>query len=103
MRVHFRPTTDLGKRSAWLIVAFAALMGLFHILVASGQRGGDTFFSNPVLTVPMLLAVASAVAAFITGIISIKNKGERSVAVYAAVTVGIFVIVLALGAVIFPD
>lgn len=102
MRAHFKPTTDLGRRSAWLIVAFAVLLGAFYILVASGQRGGDTFFSNPVLTVPMLLAVASAIAAFITGIISIKKKKERSVAVYMAVSVGLFVIVLALAEVIFP-
>jgi hypothetical protein len=102
MRVHFKPTTDLGKRSAWLIVAFAVLLGAFYILVASGQRGGDTFFSNPILTVPMLLAAASGIAAFITGLISIIKKKERSVAVYLAVTFGLFVILFALGELIFP-
>jgi len=102
MSVHFKPTTELGKRSAWLIVAFAALLGAFFILVSLGQRGGDTFFSNPMLTVPMILAVASAVAAFINGILSIKKKKERSIAVYLAVTVGLFVIIFALGELIFP-
>ena len=102
MRVHFKPTTDLGKRSAWLIVAFAILLGVFYILVASGQRGGDTFFSNPILTVPMLPAATSGIAAFITGLISVVKRKERSVAVVLAIVFGLFVILFALGEVIFP-
>ena len=102
MRVHFKPTTDLGKWSAWLIVAFAILLGVFYILVASGQRGGDTFFSNPILTIPMLLAATSAIAAFIIGLISVVKRKERSVAVVLAIVFGLFVILFALGEVIFP-
>ena len=102
MRVHFKPTTDLGKWSAWLIVAFAILLGVFYILVASGQRGGDTFLSNPILTVPMLLAATSAIAAFIIGLISVVKRKERSVAVVLAIVVGLFVIIFVLGEVIFP-
>ena len=102
MRVRFKPTTDLGKWSAWLIVAFAILLGVFFILVASGQRGGDTFFSNPILTVPILLAATSGIAAFITGLISVVKRKERSVAVVLAIVFGLFVILFALGEVIFP-
>lgn len=102
MRVYFKPKTDLGKRSAWLIVAFAVLLGVFFILVASGQRGGDTFFSNPILTVPMLLAATSGIAAFITGVISIAKKKERAIAVYLAVTFGLFIILFTLGEIITP-
>jgi len=102
MRVHFKPTTDLGKWSAWLIVAFAVLLGVFYILVASGQRGGDTFFSNLILTIPMLLAAMSGIAAFITGLISVVKRKERSISVYLAITFGLFVILFALGEVIFP-
>ncbi|MFC2024475.1 hypothetical protein ACFLTJ_02725 [Chloroflexota bacterium] len=102
MRVHFKPKTNLGKWSAWLIVAFAILLGAFQLLVASGQRSGDTFFSNPILTTPMLLAATSGIAAFITGLISIVKRKERSIAVFLAVTFGLFVILFALGEVIFP-
>jgi cytochrome bd-type quinol oxidase subunit 2 len=102
MRVHFKPTTDLGKWSARLIVTFAVLLGVFRILVASGQRGGDTFFSNPILTIPMLLAATSGIAAFITGLISVAKRRERSIAVYLAIIFGLFVILFALGEVIFP-
>ena len=102
MQVYFKPKTDFSKRSAWLIVGFAVLIGVFFILVASGQRGGDTFFSNPILTVPMLLAAASGIAACITGLISIVQKKERAIAVYLAVTFGLFLIFFALFEILTP-
>ena len=102
MQVHFKPKTKLGKRSAWLIVAFAVSMASFGILLASGQRGGDTFFSNPILTIPVLIAATSGIAAFITGIISIVRRKERSISVYVAVAFGLITLVFVLGEIIFP-
>jgi len=102
MRVHFKPKTRLGKRSAWLLVAFAILLGVFYILLASGQRGGDTFFSNPILTVPMLLAATSGIAAFITGLISIIREKERSISVYLSVAIGLIVLIVVLANIISP-
>jgi len=102
MRVHFKPKTNLGKWSAWLIVAFAVSMASFGILVASGQRGGDTFFSNPILTIPVLIAATSGIAAFFTGIISIVRRKERSISVYVAVAFGLITLVFVLGEIIFP-
>ncbi len=102
MRVHFKPTTYLGKRAAWLIFAFAVSLASFGILVASGQRGGDTFFSNPILPAPILFAATSGIAAFVTGLISIVRRKERSISVYVAVAFGLFVLVFALGEIISP-
>jgi len=102
MRIHFKPTTTLGKWSAWLIFAFAVSLASFGILVASGQRGGDTFFSNPILTIPILVAATSGIAAFITGLISIVRRKERSISAYVAVAFGLVVLVFVLGEIIFP-
>ncbi len=102
MRVHFRPRTKLGKRSAWLLVTLAVLMGVFRINLLLGQRGGDTFFSNPSLAIPMLLAGISGIAAFITGLISIIREKERSVSVYLAVAVGLIVLIVVLANIISP-
>ena len=102
MRVHFKPTTYLGTWSAWLIVAFAVSLASFGILVASGQRGGATFFSNPILTVPILFAATSGIAAFVTGLISIVKRKERAISVYVAVAFGLVVLVFVLGEIIFP-
>lgn len=100
MRVQFKPQTELGKRSAWLLVALAVFMGVFRINVLLGHRGGDTFFSNPSLAIPILLAGISGIAAFITGLISIVRKKERSIAVYLAVAVGLIVLIVALAQII---
>ena len=102
MRVHFKPTTSLGKRSAWLIFTFAVSMASFGILVASGQRGGDTFFSNPILTIPILIAATAGISAFITGLISIVRRKERSISVYLAVVFGLMTLVFVLGEIISP-
>lgn len=102
MRVHFKPTTKLGRCSAWLIIAFAAFFGSLQALVASGQRGGDTFFSNLALAIPGLLAAASGIAAFVTGLISITRRKERAVAVYLAAAIGFFVLTFVIGEIAFP-
>ena len=102
MRVHFRPRTKLGKRSVWLLVALAVFMGVFRINVLLGQRGGDTFFSNPSLAIPILLAGISGIAAFITGLISIIKEKERSISVFLAVAVGLIVLIVVLANIISP-
>ena len=102
MRVHFKPKTNLGKRSAWLIFTFAVSLGSFGILVASGQRGGATFFSNPILTVPALIAATAGISAFFTGLSSIIRRKERSISVYLAVGFGFVTLVFVLGEIIFP-
>jgi len=102
MHVHFKLVTKLGKRSAWLIVAFAVSLASFGILVTSRQRGGDTFFSNLLLAIPMTIAAAAGISAFITGLVSIIRTKERSISVYLSVTFGLIVLVFVLGEVILP-
>jgi len=92
----------MGKWSTGLIIAFLLFLAVFLILVASGQRGGDTFFSNLALTIPMLLAGVSGVSALVTGIIGIVKSRERSVLVFLATAIGLFVLVFSLGEVLFP-
>ena len=102
MRVNFMPKTLLGRWSAGLIAGFFLFLVSFLLLVASGQRGGDTFFSNLVLTVPILLAGTCGVSAFLTGLIGIIRSKERAILVYLAVAIGFFVLFFWLGEIIFP-
>jgi hypothetical protein len=102
MRAHFKPTTKLGRYSAWLIVAFAVFFGSLQALIASGQRGGDTFFSNLMLAIPGLLAATAGIAAFITGLIGVVRSRERSVSVYLAVGFGLITLIFVLGEIISP-
>ena len=92
----------MGRWSIGLTASLLFFFVLFQLLVASGQRGGDTFFSNLVLTIPILLAGISGVSAFLSGIIGIIKRKEQSVFVFLATTIGFFVLIFCLGEVLFP-
>ena len=102
MKLHFMPKTTLGKWSVALIVAFIVLLVSFQFLVSLGQRGGETFFSALVLTVPIIIAGISGVSALITGIIGVIRSREQSVSVYLAVVIGLLVLLWGLAEIIFP-
>ena len=96
------PKTRSGKWSTWLIVSLLVMLAVFFILVATGQRGGDTFFSNLALSIPMLIAGISGIAAFFTGIVGIIFKRERSFMVIFATIIGLFVLFFAVAELIYP-
>ena len=100
--ITFLPKTKLGKVSVILIIAFLVFILIFYSLVASGQRGGESFFSNPYLTIPFLLAVISAMASTILGIITIFRDKESSILVFFAVIVGFLIFLFVLGEILFP-
>jgi amino acid permease len=102
MKLSFMPKTYLGKWSIRLIIAFFLLFGIFWAFITSGQRGGDTFFSNLFLTVPFLLAALSGIFAFFTGIISIAKKGERSIFVFLVTLLGFFILLFVSAEILFP-
>jgi hypothetical protein len=102
MRAKYWPGSVLGTWSVRLVALAAVFFIFFFLLVASGQKGGDTFFSNPLLSIPILVAFGSAVCAFFTGIVSIFRNGERAILVYVATVIGLFLLIIGLGEVIFP-
>lgn len=94
MRVYFKPKTKLGKWSAWLIVAFAVCFVAFLVTYASsrGQSSGLwlPWYRDLLLALSVSPALPLGIAAFITGLISIVRRKERSVAVRLAVAFGSF-------------
>ena len=102
MNIYFAPKTTLGKWSVALIIVFIVLLGVFQLLVASEQRGGETFFSNLILTIPMLIAGGSGISAFVIGLIGIIKSRERSFIVYLATLIGLLIMLCWLGEIIFP-
>ncbi|MFC2064688.1 hypothetical protein ACFLXB_06300 [Chloroflexota bacterium] len=97
-----KPITSSGWWSVWLMLGFLLLMIVFYILVWSGQRGGETFFSNLLLSFPFVLAAISAFAGGIFALVGIGWKKERSVFVFIALFVGIFVSWFAFMEIAFP-
>ena len=98
----FVPTTDFGRWSVLGGLAFLVFMGLFALAVAAGQRGGEGFFDNLWLTIPVLIAYFSAVGAFVLGTVAIATQGERSLMVIAAIIVGFLVTVFGILEIAFP-
>lgn len=97
------PKTPLGKLSVGLILAFAAWFGLFQILVASGQEGGEGPLDNLWLTIPILLAAGCAFASAATGITGILKARERSPFVFISSLIGVLVSLLVILETIFHN
>jgi len=102
MKITFMPKTQLGKWSVGLILGFFIFLAFFFILVELGERGGATIFSNLKLLIPYSLAVFSAIASFLTGIISVLKKKERSVLVFLSIILGFLILLWVLAELLFP-
>lgn len=98
----FLPKTKLGKLSVIFIAVFFLFFFIFRILIALGQRGGETFFSNLLLSMPVLLAAIFAISAFFTGIVGIIKNKERAILVFLAAALGFFVLIFVSGEILFP-
>lgn len=86
------PQTRPGGWAMALDLGFFAGMMIFFALVAWGERGGDTFFSNLRLTIPILFAAGSAIAAGFASLFAIFLRGERSVFSFGGLIIGAFVL-----------
>lgn len=73
-----------------------------NVLVASGQRGGDTIFDNLALSVPALLAAGSVMMAFMIGALGIWKYHERSALVWLITAIGLLVLIFLTGELISP-
>lgn len=102
MKVNFGPKTRFGNLSVGLIIIFFLFLAMLRFLVALGQSGGDTFFSNLTLAIPGLLMGISGVCAFFVGIVAIIKSKERSFFVFLATGAGFFVLIFLLGEILFP-
>jgi hypothetical protein len=102
MKDIFTPRTVFGRWSVGLAIAFLFFLALFLIIAAAGARGGDTFFSNLALAIPMLLAALCGASAFIVGVLAIIINKERAIFVMIAVVLGFNVLAFGLGELFFP-
>jgi cytochrome bd-type quinol oxidase subunit 2 len=95
------PSTAAGKWAGRVLLLSAALFAAFFGLIASGQRGGETFFSNLWLSATMLPAAVAAVTAGVFGVGALRRR-DRSVVVFLAIIVGTFVALFAIAEILFP-
>ena len=104
MKITFLPTTTLGRWTIGLIISLVSFFLLATATVTLGhQTGGDTITANNYIAFPMLIAMGSGIAAFITGLIGILKYKERSVLVLLSTFVGFDVLFFVLGSLLFGE
>ena len=97
------PQTTLGKWSVGLAIAFVLLLASGMVVVQGfGQEGGETFLDNLWISIPMLSAGASAIAAFFTGMASIWKQKERAILVFIVSLIGLIVLWFVVGEILVP-
>ena len=101
-RVFSWPGTRTGWWSLGLMLGFFLFLCLMQALVASGQRGGDTFFDNPWLSLPALAGALSALAAGLLAALAIIRRGERSLFSFLVLLLGLFVLLFLVGEIAVP-
>ena len=93
MKVHLKPHSDLGLWSIVLMFTFF-IITFFTVFVTINifhQKPGNSVFSNPYISIPMIVAFWSAITSFLSGIISIRLYRERSILVLISVILGFLV------------
>lgn len=96
-RPWWEPPTTPGRWAVGFAAGSVVLFALFNLFVMSGERGGDEFFSNLVLAIPILAAGVSAIAGGLMGAYAIAFRHERHPLVFASAILGVFVAIFILG------
>lgn len=96
------PTTLYGKRSLYLLLSFAVFLAIFFFVASLGIEGGNTFFDQPLLSIPVSIAGISGIFSFFTGIYSVIKQKEKAVLVFFAIFWGIIVLIFILGETVSP-
>lgn len=103
MKISFFPKTKPGIWSAILFLLQVLLVAYFFIMVeVFNQRGGNTFFSNLNLAIPMLTAWGVGLLSFIFGFIAIFNAKSRAILVYIVVILSFLTTLYGVLEVAFP-
>lgn len=95
------PKTTAGRLTIIFIILFFAAFTTMQILVATGERGGDTFTDNLFLSIPALIGAICGVSALIAGLIAVIKYREKSIFTIIAVAIGLLLTFFVLGEFIF--
>jgi hypothetical protein len=103
------PQTALGWGSVGLIIAMPILFflgGSFADTIYESVPAGGTIpadiAARPALALTMLAGMASGISAFVTGLLAVLRRKERSLLVYASTVIGALLILFLSGEIISP-
>jgi hypothetical protein len=102
MKITFFPQTKAGWLSLKAIVSFLVFLGIFFVVVKVGVRGGDTFFSQPFLAIPISIAGIFGVLAFFVGVVDLLKNKKPAILVFLSILIGLFVMIFISGEFLSP-
>lgn len=99
----FLPRTELGLLSIIFILFFFFLLVIMMLIVkVQGPMENQTFFNNLWLSIPGFLMVIFGIASFVTGLISIIKKKEKTFFVYLSTVMGLLILWFLIGEIANP-
>lgn len=103
-RVHVSvlPSSRGGRWSVGLAIVSLLALALFSVMVASGQRGGDSLLDNWLLTGPMVIVAAAGIAGLGAALLAVLRSHERGLLVVLPLLWGLVVTFFAVGEFAFP-
>ncbi len=94
------------SRTGWVSVVSGGLsvigLAIFFAMVEAGQRGGETFGDNLLLTVPILVTAVGGVTALVTGVLALLRDHERGLLIVIPILWGLLVTVFIAGELLYP-
>jgi hypothetical protein len=96
------PGTSLGRVALGLAGVFVVATLIFLYMSAMGETGGDAFFDNPRLAVPIMVALVAGMASGVASGIAILRREERSIVTGLTLALGVFVAWFTVAVVLFP-
>jgi hypothetical protein len=96
------PSSRVGRWSVGLAIVSLVSLGWFFLMVASGQRGGDGFLDNWLLTGPIAVVIAAGIAGLIVALVAVLRSHERSLLVALPTLWGLVVGFFTIGELAFP-
>ncbi len=88
MRISILPKTSLGWWSVGLCVASILFFALFVVILGPGPD-----YNMPLAYTLTVVLTGISIAAFVTGLLSIMKRKERSILVFVAMAIGLYSLV----------
>lgn len=102
MKVKIVSGSKYGKIFSSLFLLSLTLFAIFFLLVASGQRGGDTYFSNLYLALPITMAALLGLAALPIALVDVIKNRIMSVLGLVSIFYGLMILLFVVGEVAAP-
>ena len=102
MNIKLTPSSRYGRYAVSGIILFFLSMIIFFTFVHMGERGGKTFFSNPKLYLPYLLASISGAFSFFTAAIALVKSRDYAILTILSLLLGLITILWNLGEILSP-